>query len=138
MVKYGDAGKDYCNLAYVKGDLQRVYLSSKIENLYNKGFVKFAIDSEGKGTYSVSYYHPRENIAMALKVCVFLDPKYSILKHPTIKKSLKNEDVLTLFERDGSKINFWGLLVDKENMKRLYVPIIDDYKLIFPWRSFDL
>jgi len=75
---------------------------------------------------------------LAKKICVFLDPKYSILKHPTIKKSLENEGMLALFERVGSKINFWGLLVVKENMTRLYVPTVDYYKLILPWRSLDL
>jgi len=94
-------------------------LSSKIENSYNKGFLKFAIDSDVKGTDSIAYYHPKENVAVTFKICVFLDPTYIILKHPTIKKSLENEDLLALFEREGSTINFWGLFVlVKENMTR--------------------
>ena len=134
-VKYDE---NYCYTAYVLGERQRVYLSSKTENPYDKGFVKLDIVPNGKGIDSVAFYHTKENAAMALKIRIFLDPKYSILKHPIIKQSFENGKTLALFEREGNKINFWGLLAMEENTKKLYVPIIDDYKLIFPWRSFEL
>lgn len=143
LIKYKavkDAENDvYYYTSYILGKDYRIYLSSQYEICNEYGFVKYIVENDDtSGIDSVAYYNSKQNAELALKLRIFCDPKYSILKYEAIAANMKDQKFIAIVNRDDNGDKLWGFLfLDEFNF--LAIPTTaNECELLHPWELFML
>lgn len=134
-----DENDVYYYTSYILGKDKRIYLSSQYQICNEYGFVKYIVENDDtSGTDSVAYYNSRENAVLALKLRIFCDPKYSILKYEDITATMNDQKFIAIVDRHENGDKLWGFLfLDEFNC--LAIPTTaNDSELLHPWETFIL